>query len=388
MCNPSNRYKIKSLGLEVYFIKKGSPHKVTLREKMGNYLEEKMLDFSCDYNQGAHPDVLEAIVRSNMTYGAGYGEDPFSAEAKRRIAEACSVSQDNIFFLTGGTQTNQIVISTMLRSYEGVIAADSGHIATHEAGAIEWSGHKVIGLPHREGKISAQQVEAYMEHFAADDAREHTVQPGMVYISQPTEYGTIYAIEELEALQRACRQKGLLLYVDGARLGCAMAADDRLTFEKMASVCDIFYIGGTKMGALCSEAVVFCGVDKPKHFLTSVKQRGGLLAKGRLAGVQFTALFTDGLYEKIGRHMTKLAVYIRTELAGMGIPAFINSPTNQQFVIVEDKWLPLLSEKAVFRVWERYDGSQTVIRLVTGFGTTKEEADELLSIFRRLTAGR
>ena len=297
-----------------------------------------MVSFESDYTTGAHTRLLERLCETNLEPASGYGEDPYCASARQKIRAACGSPDADVEFLVGGTQTNAVVISTLLRDHEGVVAAQTGHIGCHEAGAIEYTGHKVLTLPQREGKLSADALLGLLETFYGDEAHEHMVYPGMVYLSHPTEYGTLYTRSELEQIAAICREYGMPLFVDGARLSYALASRRTdVTLKDLARLCDVFYIGGTKAGALCGEAVVFRAGRKPPHFINAIKKRGALLAKGRLLGVQFDALFTDGLYFEIGRHAIDMAERLKGLLAAHGLPFFLDSPTNQQFVILTDR---------------------------------------------------
>jgi len=337
-----------------------------------------MVSFESDYIAGAHPEVLKRLAETNAEALSGYGTDKYCESAKNKIIRAIGDDSAEVEFLAGGTQTNAIVIATMLRDFEGVISADTGHINLHEAGAVEYTGKKVIALPSEEGKISLPALEDYMKNYYADSNREHMVFPGMVYISHPTEYGTLYSKAELQALAAICRQYGMRLFLDGARLGYGLmshAAD--VTLADIAALCDVFYIGGTKVGALCGEAVVFMRGCKPKHFMNAVKKRGALLAKGRLLGVQFDALFTDDLYFRIGSHAIEMAEKMKAVFREKNIPLLLNSPTNQQFPILENTQLARLREKVAVSFWEKYDDNHTVVRLATGWSTTQEDVDAL-----------
>ena len=337
-----------------------------------------MLDFSCDYNNGAHPYVLERLIATNGDTTATYGTDVYCASAADKIREACCLPEASVYFICGGTQTNLVVISSLLRTYEGVISAATGHINCHEAGAVEATGHKVLTLPHRAGKIDPDELSAYLKTFYADGSRDHMVFPRMVYLSYPTEYGTVYKKDELVKIRRICDEYGLYLFVDGARLGYGLMCDECDTdLPTLSSLCDVMYIGGTKIGALCGEAVVFRKEADPGHFMTHVKQRGAMLAKGRLLGVQFDALFTDGLYFKISKNAIDQAKKLKSAFQEHGYRLFIDSPTNQQFVIMENVALLRLSEKVRFEVWEPYDGSHTVVRFVTSWRTADKEIEEL-----------
>ena len=342
-----------------------------------------MISFASDYLEGAHTSVMEALMRSNMEQLPGYGFDPYCERAKEKIRKACGTDDAEIYFISGGTQTNMTVISSVLRSYEGVVSARTGHIGVHEAGAIEASGHKVITLPHYEGKISAGDLRTLLADFYGDEAYEHMVFPGMVYISHPTEYGTLYTLDELKEISSVCRENHLPLFLDGARLGYGLASlRTDVTLQDVARLCDVFYIGGTKVGALCGEAVVFSGMKAPKHFFTSVKQKGALLAKGRVLGVQFDALFTDDLYMKISRHAILMAEKLKEVLSEAGIPFFKDSPTNQQFVILENEMMERISSKVGFSFWEKYDEGHTVVRFATSWATTDEQIEALREILK------
>ena len=271
-----------------------------------------MISFASDYVAGAHPEIIKRLAETNMENLSGYGTDLYCAQAAEKIRQYCHCPDAEVYFLVGGTQTNQIVISTMLQPYEGVIAADSGHVNVHEAGAIEYTGHKVLSLAGADGKIAAADLDNYVSRFYADDSYEHMVFPGMVYISFPTEYGTLYSKKELQDIYEVCQKRDLPLYIDGARLGYGLASSENdVTLEVLTQLCDIFYIGGTKVGALCGEAVVFTNHHAPKHFVTQIKQHGALLAKGRLLGIQFDTLFTDDLYFKISEHAIRMAAKLK-----------------------------------------------------------------------------
>ncbi|HFI0620970.1 TPA: low specificity L-threonine aldolase [Streptococcus suis] len=341
-----------------------------------------MLHFEIDYNKGAHPALLEALVVSNQEGLSGYGTDTYTKSAIKKIKLATACPQAQITFLTGGTQTNQIVISSMLASYEGVIAADTGHISTHEAGAIEFTGHKVMTLSHKDGKITANDVDSYIKDFYADANHAHMVHPGMVYISHPTEYGTLYSKSELEALSRVCRIHNTPLFLDGARLGYGLASPESdLDLQAIAELTDVFYIGGTKLGALMGEALVFTKNNQPKNFVSIVKHHGALLAKGRVTGVQFDCLFTDDLYLELGRHAIAMAEQLKEILQEKGYRFYLKSPTNQQFVIVKNEELTRLTEAGIaYGFWEKYDDSHSVIRFATSWSTSQEDLDELRKI--------
>ncbi len=340
-----------------------------------------MISFESDYTTGAHPAILRRFLETNTEPLSGYGSDPYTASAKEKIKQACACPHAEVYFLTGGTQTNMIVIASLLRSYEGVIAAETGHVSLHEAGAIEHSGHKVLTLPHTEGKIKADALRAFLAAFDADENREHMVQPGMVYISHPTEYGTLYSKEELTALSRICRERGIPLFLDGARLAYGlMSRQTNVTLPDIAELTDVFYIGGTKAGALCGEAVVFTHNNMPPHFLTFVKSKGALLAKGRLTGIQFDTLFTDDLYFKIGAHAIEKAEEMKIIFRNAGCRFYLDSPTNQQFLILENGEMERLSEHVRFSFWEPYDENHTVVRFAASWSTTDEDMAELKRI--------
>lgn len=337
-----------------------------------------MLSFLNDYTEGAHPQVLKRLAELNMVSQPGYGEDAYCAAAKEKIRSFCGKEGLEVHFLTGGTQTNQVVISTMLRRYEAVVAAETGHINVHEAGAIEFTGHKVLALPSHEGKLDAAELAGYMERFYADDTHEHMCFPGMVYISHPTEYGTLYSKKELSAISAVCRRYEMPLFLDGARLGYGLVSPEAdVTIEDIVELCDVFYIGGTKVGALCGEAVVFTKNNMPRQFVTMTKQQGAMLAKGRLLGIQFDTLFTEGLYLEISRHAIDMAMKMKAAFLEKGYPLYIDSPTNQQFVILNDEQLERLRGGAVFGVWERLEDGRTVVRFATSWATSEESVEAL-----------
>lgn len=341
--------------------------------------------FQCDYNEGAHPKVLERLIATNMEQTVGYGEDPYCSEAAAKIREKCGNENLAVHFLVGGTQTNMTVIDAALRSHQGVLCAHTGHINVHETGAVEAYGHKVLGLPSADGKITAKQVEEAYRNHVSSDSFEHTVQPKMVYISHPTELGTIYSKEELAALSKACRENGLYLFMDGARLGYALAAPDNdLTMADIAELCDVFYIGGTKVGALFGEAVVIRNAELKQDFRYHIKQKGGMLAKGRLLGLQFDALFTDDLYEKIAANAIALAEKLREGFDAKGYPYLVPNRTNQIFVILPDADLAQLSERFGFCYDSRIDESHSAVRFCTSWATKEENVEALVKALREL----
>ena len=337
-----------------------------------------MLSFESDYIMGAHPEILRRLSETNFEPLTGYGVDKYCASAKEKIKMACQCPDADVWFLTGGTQANAVVISSMLARYEGVIAAETGHIGFHEAGAVEYTGHKVFLLPQHNGKLDAREVKAYIEGFYGDANHDHMVPPGMIYISHPTEYGTLYTKDELTALSKVCREYNIPLFLDGARLGYGlMSYNTNVSLPDITRLCDVFYIGGTKVGALCGEAVVFTKNNTPKQFLTLIKQQGALIAKGRLLGVQFDTLFTDDLYFKISRHAIDMAEKLKKVLSSKGFTFFIDSPTNQQFVLIEDDKLEELRKHVRVGFWEKPDESHTVVRFATSWATTENDIEEL-----------
>lgn len=340
-----------------------------------------MLSFVNDYSEGAHPAILEALVRTNQQQEPGYGEDAFCASAREKIRMACADPTADVFFLSGGTQTNQVVIDTMLASYEGVVACETGHVSVHEAGAIEFTGHKVLTLPQHEGKLRADELDAYVSAFFADANYEHMVFPGMVYVSHPTEYGTLYSLDELAAIREVCSRHGLPLFLDGARLGYGLVTPGTdVTLPDVARLCDVFYIGGTKVGALLGEAVVFPRAGMPKHFLTMVKQHGALLAKGRLLGIQFDTLFTDDLYTSIATNAIACADVLREALRERGYRFLVDSPTNQLLVILDNERLAQLERQVAVSFWEQVDDTHTAVRFATSWATRMEDVEALVAL--------
>lgn len=340
-----------------------------------------MLYFENDYSEGAHEKILQRLLETNMEHLPGYGNDHYTLSAKEKIRAACCCPEADIYFLAGGTQTNQIVINAVLKQYEGILAAVTGHINTHEAGAVEATGHKTLALPQTDGKISASSLESYLKNFYEDPNHEHMVFPGMVYISHPTEYGTLYSKNELDSISRICAQYHLPLFMDGARLITALACpENELSLADISRLCDIFYIGGTKAGALCGEAVIFTRHNAPPHFMTVIKQHGALLAKGRLLGVQFDTLFTDSLYKETGRNAIETALILKKGFQEKGYSLYNDSPTNQIFVILEDQKLEELKRNVCFSFWEKPDNMHTIVRFATSWATKKDEIQQLLSL--------
>lgn len=339
-----------------------------------------MIRFECDYTEGAHPKILERLVETNLQQTPGYGVDEYCEHARALIREACATPEAGVHFLVGGTQTNKTIISSILRPYQGVIASESGHIAIHEAGAIEATGHKVICLTGNErGKLTGAQIRAVCDAHYHEDMPEHAVQPGMVYISQPTEYGTLYTLEELQEVSRTCKEYGLPLMVDGARLGYGLVAErNDVGLPELASLCDVFYIGGTKVGALFGEAVVFTNLALNKNFRYHIKQNGGMLAKGRLLGIQFETLFTDGLYLEIARHADQMAMKLQKAFESHGVRMRHPSTTNQIFPILSNKVLEKIAGEYTFSHAEVLDETHTVARFCTCWATKEENVDKLI----------
>lgn len=339
------------------------------------------LNFSCDYLEGAHERILKRLSETNLQKMNGYGFDPCSESARDRIRKACGCAKAEVQFLIGGTQANAVMIDALLQSYQGVISASSGHVNVHEAGAIEACGHKVLSLSQYNGKISADDLECYVADFEQDMNRDHMVMPGMVYLSQPTEYGTLYTLRELEKISEVCHRHQMKLYVDGARLAYAFASSaNDVTLPDLARLCDAFYIGGTKCGALIGEAVVVPDPDTIPHFFTIIKQHGALLAKGRLTGIQFDELFRDDLYFSIGKSAVDFAGQIQKALVKKGYRLLLESPTNQVYFIISNDRLLELGKRVEYSFWEKYDDAQTVIRLSTSWATMQEEVNRLISI--------
>lgn len=343
-----------------------------------------MIRFDSDYTEGCHPRVLDALVRTNMEQTPGYGLDGHCERARALIRSACAAPEADVHFLVGGTQTNATVIAAALRPWQGVLSPDTGHINCHETGAIEAGGHKVLTLPHDNGKITAEQLRRAIDALRADGNYEHIVQPGMVYISQPTEYGTLYTKAELEAISAVCRERDLPLMLDGARLAYALAADETLTLADYARCCDVFTVGGTKCGLLFGEAVVITRQDLKPDFRNIIKQRGGMLAKGRLLGVQFETMFEDGLYLECGRHGVDEARRIRGALLARGLDLAFDSPTNQIFVLLTPAQRDQLQRDFAVGCWDTTGGERDAYRLCTSWATKPEAVDELLTAIAKL----
>ena len=337
-----------------------------------------MLHFDCDYMEGAHPEVMRRLLETNLEQTPGYGCDPHTERARELIRQACGAPQAEVHFLVGGTQTNATVIDGLLRRHEGVLAAESGHINVHEAGAIEAAGHKVLTLPSHEGKVRAEEVDRWIEEFYRDETWPHMVAPGMLYLSHPTEFGTLYTLSEMEAIHAVCQRYSIPLYLDGARLSYALASEENtLTLRDIARLCEVFYIGGTKTGLLFGEAVVITRPELLPHFFTLVKQHGALLAQGRLLGVQFETLFTEELYLRIARQAISTARRLKEALLAKGYRLHIDSPTNQQFFVLPNREIDRLSQYATFELWGPRGKEESVVRFVTSWATTDEQIDAL-----------
>ncbi len=350
-----------------------------------------MISFDNDYSNGAHPKVLQNLIDHNGATPTPYGFDEFSERAKERIRQACGLPDAEVFFLTGGTQTNATTIDSMLYQYEGVICVDSGHINVHEAGAVEFTEHKIITLPAEKvqaagskgqersnGKMSAKVLDKYLDDFMHDGNNAHAVFPGLVYITFPTELGTLYSARELDDIYQVCRRYEVPLYIDGARLGYGLMADGGdITLPYLARHCDVFYIGGTKVGALCGEAVVFTNRRAHKHFFSIQKQHGAVIAKGALIGLQFEALFTDELYFKLARHADEKAMQMKDIFLRKGYEFYLDSPTNQQFVIMSNQEVERLAQHIGFTHWGQADKYRTICRFVTSWATTDDDLAEL-----------
>lgn len=340
-----------------------------------------MLSFESDYILGAHEKVLDALVKTNAEMLSGYGNDIHTKNAEELIKKACNSPDSEVYFLMGGTQANKTVIATVLKPFEGVIAPTTGHVSLHEVGAIEYTGHKVIELPGKDGKLEADTVRRYLEMFYGDENNSMMVVPGMIYVSYPTEYGTIYTKEELTELRSIADEYGMKLFLDGARLGYGlMSRKADLTLADIAELCHVFYIGGTKVGALCGEAVVFAKGYAPERFRSLTKQHGAMTAKGRLLGVQFEALFTDGLYFEISKNAIDRAEDMKQLFKTKGYEFLIDSPTNQQFIILTDEQIAKIGEKCRFCFWERVDESRCAVRFATSFATTEADISALAEI--------
>lgn len=339
-----------------------------------------MILFNCDYTEGAHPRILKRLAETNLEQTVGYGEDEYCEQARNAIRKACEAPEADVHFLVGGTQSNLTVISSVLKAHQGVLCADTGHINVHETGAVEACGHKALALPCDEGKITAEQIQREYDLHWSDESHEHMVQPKMVYISHPTELGTLYTKAELTAIREVCLACGLYLFLDGARMGYGlMAPGSDVTLADIARLTDVFYIGGTKVGALFGEAVVITNSELKPDFRYVIKQKGGMLAKGRLLGIQFLELFRDGLYYEISKHAIDMAMLLKDGLRDKGYPFFMESSTNQQFIIMEDTKIEEIRKKYGVTYLQRYDDTHSVIRLCTSWATKEENVREFLA---------
>ena len=344
-----------------------------------------MIQFQCDYNEGAHPRILERMIQTNFEQTVGYGEDHFCEQARVLIKKACGQENADVHFLVGGTQANATVISAALKSYQGVVCAHTGHINVHETGAIEHGGHKVLAVPSENGKLSAEGLLRTIELHYEEDGPEHTVQPGMVYISFSTETGTIYSLAELNAIRSICDKYELPLFIDGARLGYGLASEGcDVTLQDIARLADVFYIGGTKQGALFGEAVVITNTRLKKDFRYYIKQNGGMLAKGRLLGIQFLTLVEDGLYLELASHAVNQALRIRDAFKKKGYAFLAESPSNQQFPILPNDIMAKLSENYLFSIWQKVDENHTAVRFCTSWATRPEAVDDLIRTIENL----
>ena len=344
-----------------------------------------MIYFNNDYSEGCHENVLQALIRTNMEQTPGYGEDAFCAAAAAKIKALCGRDDLYVHFLVGGTQANLTVIDAALRPHQGPLCAVSGHIHVHETGAVEATGHKVLTVPSDDGKITARQVENYVLAHRADASFEHMVQPKLVYISNPTEMGTLYNLAELEELSAVCKKLGLYLFLDGARLGYGLTAKGNdVTVADLARLCDVFYIGGTKVGALFGEAVVISNPVLAEDFRYMIKQHGAMLAKGRLLGVQFDALMTDNLYFEIASHANTLADRIRQTFDSLNVPYLVPTISNQIFPILPDAVLDELTKEFSITEMERVDETHRCIRICTSWATTEENVQKLCDALIRL----
>lgn len=340
-----------------------------------------MIRLACDYQEGCHPKILERMVQTNLESTPGYGTDAYCESAKAKIKAACQAPNSEVFLLIGGTQTNATVIRSILRPCEGVIAVTSGHINGHEAGAIELGGHKVLTIEPHDGKMVASQLDQYIVDTLTAPSWDHGVIPAMVYISQATETGSVYSHAELEAISKVCHKHGMPLFIDGARLGYALASEGAdMTLADIARLADVFYIGGTKVGALLGEAVVFTNTKLAKNFFTIMKQGGAVLAKGRLLGLQFDTLFTDNLYFEISRHAINMAMKLKTALKAKGYRFYSESPSNQQFVILENNQLAQLEQHVQVSHWCKVDEKHTAVRFCTSWATTEENIDRVIGL--------
>lgn len=340
-----------------------------------------MIYFDSDYMSGAHPEVLQRLIETNGIHTPGYGTDEFTRRARKLILEKCGIPKGEVYFLVGGTQTNAVVIDRLLDKNDGVVATDTSHINVHEAGAIEAWGHKILVLPNLDGKLQAHDLKKHLEEFYADDTNEHMVRPGMVYLSFPTELGTIYTKKELKEIHAVCKDYSIPLYIDGARLAFGLHADGNdIDWKDLPELCDVFYIGGTKCGALFGEAVVTARPELLRRFDSMRKLHGALLAKGRLLGVQFEALFTNDLYEKIGKEGVRLALKLKDLMSSKGFKTFIDSPTNQQFFILPNSVIEKLKPHCSFEYWGPPGQVESRVRFVIGWSSSEDDIEVLASL--------
>lgn len=338
-----------------------------------------MLHFDSDYMEGAHPLVMNRLVETNLEQTVGYGEDDYSRRAADLICKSCGCPDALVRFLVGGTQTNATVLDGLLRSWQGVLAAETAHINSHEAGAVELTGHKVLVLSSHDGKVSQSELEQYLSDFYKDENHTHMVFPGALYISFPTEYGTLYSLKELETLSNICHKYSIPLYLDGARLGYGLAASKDVTLKDIARLCDVFYIGGTKVGAMFGEAVVAPHPELLPHFFTFMKQHGAVMAKGRLQGVQFETLFTDNLYLEISKNAVEQAMRLKQAMIGKGFTAYVDSPTNQQFFCMPASEIQRMRQFCTFELWAPSGPDEYIVRFVTSWNTSAVDIDEFIS---------
>ncbi len=344
-----------------------------------------MIYFECDYTEGACPEIMNRLMETNYMQTPGYGEDVICDSARAKIRKACNAEHADVHFLVGGTQANFTVIASVLRPYQGVLSAETGHINVHETGAVEATGHKVLALPSTTGKITAQQVKSYYDAHWSDGSHEHIVQPGMVYISHPTENGTLYTKTELTELYQMCKELELPLFLDGARLGYGLMSEaSDMTLADIAANTDAFYIGGTKVGALFGEAVVITNQALKKDFRYNIKQRGGMLAKGRLLGIQFDELFENDLYFRVAKHADDLAMRLKQAFVEKGYPLFFDSYTNQQFPIMPQEHLDKIKEKYAYCLWSKVDETHSAVRFCTSWATKEEAVDALIADIKAL----
>lgn len=343
-------------------------------------IPDAMYQFQCDYNEGAHPRIMERLMETNFEQTVGYGEDHYCEAARAAVRKAVGREDVDVHFLVGGTQANATVISSILRPYQGVLCATTGHINVHETGAIEHGGHKVLALEAADGLLSAALIREAVEAHYAEDGPEHTVQPGMVYISFSSEVGTVYSLSQLREISAVCREYGLPLFIDGARMGYGLASEGcDVSLSDIAALADVFYLGGTKQGALFGEAVVIVNDALKKDFRYCIKQNGGMLAKGRLLGIQFLTLFEDGLYFQLSEHAVSQAMRIRDAFKSKGFGFLVQSPSNQQFPILDNATMERLSSDFLFSFWQKVDDTHTAVRFCTSWATRPEAVDALIA---------